>query len=82
MNLINITKFSLKHIQINRNNSFQIRRFVNGTNKIALMFPGQGAQHVGMGKDLIQEFPYSREIFDLADDTLKIKLSNIMFEGY
>ncbi|MDR3307224.1 MAG: ACP S-malonyltransferase [Endomicrobium sp.] len=45
--------------------------------KIALMFPGQGSQCVGMGKDLYQEYPKAKEIIDLAGDELK----KIIFEG-
>ncbi|BAG14086.1 malonyl CoA-acyl carrier protein transacylase [Endomicrobiia bacterium] len=45
--------------------------------KIALMFPGQGAQTVGMGKDLYDKYLKAREIIDLAGNELK----NIIFEG-
>ncbi|OEG69457.1 hypothetical protein ATZ36_09450, partial [Candidatus Endomicrobiellum trichonymphae] len=45
--------------------------------KIALMFPGQGAQSVGMGKDLYDKYLKAREIIDLAGDELK----NIIFKG-
>ncbi len=48
---------------------------------IAYVFPGQGAQFEGMGKDLYQEDPASKIIFDRADEILGYKLSQIMFEG-
>jgi [acyl-carrier-protein] S-malonyltransferase len=47
----------------------------------AFVFPGQGAQSVGMGKDLYDEFPTARELFDRADDILGYKLSKLCFEG-
>jgi [acyl-carrier-protein] S-malonyltransferase len=46
--------------------------------KIALMFPGQGSQSVGMGKDLYEKYPKAKEIIDLAGDELK----KIIFEGH
>lgn len=49
--------------------------------KIALLFAGQGAQSVGMGKDLHESSPVARAIFDQADRQLGIPLSQIMFEG-
>ena len=49
--------------------------------KIAFLFPGQGSQSVGMGKDLAERFPVARQTFDEADDALGYKLSQICFEG-
>jgi len=43
--------------------------------------PGQGAQKVGMGKDLAERFPAARAVFDAIDDALDVALSRIMFEG-
>ena len=49
--------------------------------KIAFLFPGQGSQAVGMGKDLYLNSIAAREVFDEIDDTLGRKLSALMFEG-
>jgi len=48
---------------------------------IALLFPGQGSQAVGMGKDLAEKYPIARQTFDEADDALGYKLSQLCFEG-
>ena len=47
----------------------------------AFVFPGQGAHAVGMGKDLYEEFPAARELYDRADEILGFKLSKLCFEG-
>lgn len=49
--------------------------------KIAFVFPGQGAQAVGMGKDAYEQSPIAREMFDRADAALGFALSKIIFEG-
>jgi len=49
--------------------------------KIACIFPGQGAQKVGMGLDIYKNFKSARDVFDEADDVLNQKLSKIIFEG-
>src|ERR1700681_3662365 len=52
-----------------------------GSNKIAFIFPGQGSQAVGMGKDLAEKYPVARQTFDEADEALGYKLSQLCFEG-
>jgi [acyl-carrier-protein] S-malonyltransferase len=47
----------------------------------AFIFPGQGSQVVGMGRDLAAAFGAAREVFEEVDEVLKQKLSKIMFEG-
>ncbi len=49
--------------------------------KIALIFPGQGSQIVGMGKDLADKYPVARQTFQEADDALGYKLSQLCFGG-
>lgn len=49
--------------------------------KIALIFPGQGSQVVGMGKDLAEKYPVARQTFEESDDALGYKLSQLCFEG-
>lgn len=49
--------------------------------KKAFLFPGQGAQGVGMGKDFFSTFQIAKETFQEADDLLKMNLSQITFEG-
>lgn len=49
--------------------------------KTALLFPGQGAQYVGMGKDLCEAYPRARECFEAAEKALGFALSKVCFEG-
>src|SRR6202021_4218349 len=48
---------------------------------IALLFPGQGSQSVGMGKDLFEKFSIARQTFEEADDALGYNLSRLCFDG-
>ena len=48
---------------------------------VAYLFPGQGAQTVGMGKDLYDAVPAAKAIFDEADQALGFSLSQLCFEG-
>src|SRR5271165_278221 len=47
----------------------------------AFIFPGQGSQAVGMGRDLAAAFAPARQVFEEVDEVLKQKLSKLMFEG-
>ncbi len=47
----------------------------------SLVFPGQGSQNIGMGKEFYDNFGYIREYFEIADHIFKKKLSKIIFEG-
>jgi [acyl-carrier-protein] S-malonyltransferase len=49
--------------------------------KTALIFPGQGVQRVGMGRDLCDEFTLARELYDEADKQLGFSLKKVCFEG-
>jgi [acyl-carrier-protein] S-malonyltransferase len=51
------------------------------TKPIGFLFPGQGAQFVGMGKDLCEQSPAAREIFKKADEVLGYSISQICFAG-
>lgn len=49
--------------------------------KTAFIFPGQGAQYIGMGKDFYQQVKESKRIFEEADDSLNMNLSDLIFNG-
>ena len=51
------------------------------TNKIAFVFPGQGSQSVGMGKDLYDNFEAAKNVFDSADKILGKSITTLCFEG-
>ena len=52
-----------------------------GNRQSAMVFPGQGSQSPGMGKDLADKFPVARQVFEEADDALGFSLSRLCFEG-
>src|ERR1700682_3756106 len=55
---------------------------MNDTKSVfALLFPGQGSQAVGMGKELAEKYPIARQTFEEADEALGYKLSQLCFEG-
>ena len=47
----------------------------------AFLFPGQGAQTIGMGRDLAEAYPAARAVFDEVDEALGEKLSDLIWEG-
>ena len=49
--------------------------------KRAYIFPGQGSQFPGMGKDLYESNPLAKELFDKADAILGFKITDVMFNG-
>src|SRR2546427_12178425 len=51
------------------------------SHQLAFLFPGQGSQTIGMGKDLEEKFPVARQTFEEADDALGYQLSKLCFEG-
>ena len=47
----------------------------------AYVFPGQGAQYVGMGKDLYEHYPQAKELFEKANEILGFRITDLMFSG-
>jgi [acyl-carrier-protein] S-malonyltransferase len=50
-------------------------------NPVAFLFPGQGSQYPGMGKDLAENFPAAKEVFEEADEALGFSISKLCFDG-
>lgn len=53
----------------------------NRQSEIAFLFPGQGSQYPGMGKDLAENFPAAKQVFEEADDALGFSISQLCFAG-
>ena len=51
------------------------------TNRIAFIFPGQGAQYPGMGRDFYEKYPEAKAVFDRADALLERPFSKLIFDG-
>src|SRR4030065_2276714 len=49
--------------------------------QMAFIFPGQGSQSVGMGKEFYDHFKVAREVFEEADDSLRFSISGLCFQG-
>ena len=49
--------------------------------KIAFLFPGQGSQFVGMGKDIYESYEAAKEVYNIADETLEKSISQLCFNG-
>lgn len=52
-----------------------------GNRQLAIIFPGQGSQAPGMGKELFENFPVARQVFEEADDALGFAISRLCFDG-
>lgn len=53
----------------------------NEQSATAFLFPGQGSQYAGMGKDLAEKFPAAKQVFEEADEALSFSISRLCFEG-
>jgi [acyl-carrier-protein] S-malonyltransferase len=62
-------------------NSIPLQRILNSIKMKAFVFPGQGAQFVGMGKNLYETVPLAKELFEKANDILGFRITDLMFNG-
>jgi [acyl-carrier-protein] S-malonyltransferase len=49
--------------------------------KLMAMFPGQGSQYVGMGKQLLAEFPFAKQVFEEAEEAISVDIRKLCFDG-
>jgi len=54
---------------------------LNLKSEIAFLFPGQGSQYAGMGKELAEKYPAAKQVFEEADEALSFSISRLCFEG-
>ncbi len=54
---------------------------MSGEGKVALLFPGQGSQETGMGKDAFEKYDEARRVFEMADKALGFSMQKLCFEG-
>lgn len=59
----------------------QIRLFSTIKRKLALVFPGQGAQYVGMAADLYEKYPIAKQVLEESEEILQFPLRKVMFDG-
>jgi acyl transferase domain-containing protein len=68
-----------QHLKQNLRRSYLTKP--SSVRKVGILFPGQGAQHVGMGADIYKEFQVARQVIDECEETLGARLRHLMFEG-